>query len=101
MAVFILAAALALGGCGPAMTRPPVTQQDLLKLRTTGDEQAVAEGRRLIGRVLQRTKAEYDQYTAGSRKEPPVIDILIISGGAKDGRRLRWGTRSPSPSSTP
>ena len=81
MAVFILAAALALGGCGPAMTRPPVTQQDLLKLRTKGDEQAVAEGRRVLGQSLERAKAEYDRYTAGGRKEPPVIDILIISGG--------------------
>jgi hypothetical protein len=81
MAVFILAAALALGGCGPAMTRPTVTQQDLLKLRTKGDEQAVAEGRRVLGRSLERAKAEYDRYTAGGRKEPPVIDILIISGG--------------------
>jgi hypothetical protein len=81
MAVLILAGGVVLGACGPAVTRPPVTQQDLLKLRTTGDEQAVAEGRRLIGRVVQRTKAEYDRYTVAGRKEPPVIDILIISGG--------------------
>ena len=81
MAVFILAAALALGGCGPAMTRPQVSEQDLLKLRTKGDEQALAEGRRVLGRSLERAKAEYDRYTAGGRKEPPVIDILIISGG--------------------
>ena len=63
------------------MTRPQVSEQDLLKLRTKGDEQAVAEGRRVLGRSLERAKAEYDRYTAGGRKEPPVIDILIISGG--------------------
>src|SRR5207244_207960 len=32
-------------------------------------------------RLIERTKAEYDRYTAVGRKEPPVIDILIISGG--------------------
>lgn len=80
MAVSVFAVGLLLAGCGPAMTRPPVTQQDLLKLRTTGDEQAVAVGRKLLGRLIERTKADYDQY-GGGRKEPPVIDILIISGG--------------------
>jgi hypothetical protein len=46
-----------------------------------GDEQALAEGRRVLGRSLERAKAEYDWYTAGGRKEPTVIDILIVSGG--------------------
>ena len=68
MAVFILAAALALGGCGPAMTRPQVSEQDLLKLRTKGDEQAVAEGRRVLGRSLERAKADYDRYSAAVGK---------------------------------
>jgi hypothetical protein len=81
MALSVFAAGLMLGGCAPAMTRPQVSEQDLLTLRTKGDEQAVAEGRRLLGRSLERAKAEYDRYTAGGRKEPPVIDILIISGG--------------------
>jgi hypothetical protein len=72
---------LLLGGCGPAMTRPQVTQQDLLKARTTADEESVAIGRKFLGRLIERTKAEYDRYTAVGRKEPPVIDILIISGG--------------------
>ena len=81
MALSVLAGELMLGGCGPAMIRPEVSEQDLLKVRTKGDEQAVTEGRRLLDRSLERAKAEYDRYTAGGRKEPPVIDILIISGG--------------------
>jgi len=68
-----------LASCGPAMTRPPVTQQDLLKLRSTGDEQAAASDERIIVRLLQRTKAEYDRRAAA--EPPPVIDILIVSGG--------------------
>ena len=102
-------AGLVLGGCSPALTRPPVTQPDLLTLRTTSDEQAVAAGRRMLGRLLARTKAEYDRYTAGERQAPPVIDILIISGGgtggpsgrdsSRGGSRSPPSTRSPSPSS--
>jgi hypothetical protein len=81
MAMSLIAGALTLGGCGPAMTRPPLTQQELLKLRTTADEQGTVAGRKMIGRLLERTKAEYDRNAASGRKEPPVIDILIISGG--------------------
>ena len=80
MAMSVFAGAFLLNGCGPAMTRPPVTQQDLIKLRTTSDEQAVAATRKLIGRLLERTKAEYDQRS-GTKQPPPVIDIVIISGG--------------------
>ena len=74
-------AGLVLGGCSPAMTRPPETQQALLTLRTTSDEQATATGRKILGWLLERTKAEYDRYTAGGRPAPPALDILIISGG--------------------
>lgn len=80
MVVSVLAAGLVLSGCGPALTRPPVTEQDLLKVRTRGDEQAVAANRQLLGRLLERTKAEYDRRAAAGQP-PPVIDILIISGG--------------------
>jgi Patatin-like phospholipase len=80
MTVSALAGTLVLGGCGPAMTRPPVTQQELLKLRATADEESVAAGRKLLGRLIERTKAEYDRSVAEG-KQRPVIDILIISGG--------------------
>jgi hypothetical protein len=81
MAVSILAAGLVLGGCGPAMTRSKISQEDLVKLRSTADERSLEGGRKVLGRLVERTKAEYDRYTAGARKEPPVIDILVISGG--------------------
>jgi hypothetical protein len=80
VAVTVLAG-LVLGGCSPALTRTPVTQQELLTLRTKGDEQATAASREIFGRLLERTRAEYDRYTAGERQAPPVINILIISGG--------------------
>ena len=66
MAVSILAAGLVLGGCGPAMTRSKISQEDLLKLRSTGDQRSVEGGRKVLGRLVERTKAEYDRYTAGA-----------------------------------
>ena len=76
-----LAVAFVLGGCGPVMTRAQRDRSDLEKLRATDDEQSTLEARRILGRLLERTKAEYDKSSAGGRKEAPVIDILIISGG--------------------
>src|SRR5262245_30776124 len=72
MALSALAVALVLGGCGPALTRPPVTQQDLLKLRTTSDEESVAAGRKALGRLLERTKAEYDRSVAEGKQRPVI-----------------------------
>src|SRR5215831_10114368 len=74
-------AGLAVGGCSPALTRPAATQPELLALRTASDEQTSTALRTILGRLLARTKAEYDRYTAGGRPAPPVLDILIISGG--------------------
>ena len=70
-----------MGACGPAMTRPPLGRPDLEKLRATEDEQTGMANRKILGRLLERTKTEYERYTAGQRKTPPIIDILIISGG--------------------
>jgi len=81
IAVLLAAAGILLAGCGPALKRPEVTQQNLLKLRRTTDEQAVAASDKLLGRLLQRTKAEYDRRLASGQKGAPVIDVLIISGG--------------------
>jgi len=80
VAVTVLAG-LVVSGCSPALTRPPATQPELLALRTASDEQTVTALRTILGRLLERTKAEYDRYTAGRRPAPPALDILIISGG--------------------
>jgi hypothetical protein len=80
MAASILVGTLVLGGCGPAMTRPQVSQEVLVKLRTTADEQSAAASRKILGRLLERTKTEYDRSVAEG-KQRPVIDILIVSGG--------------------
>ena len=81
MASSAVAGGLALAGYPPSSARNQVAQQDLLKLRSARDEQSTREQVRLFERLVERTKAEYDRYTAGETKEPPVLDILIISGG--------------------
>jgi hypothetical protein len=40
-----------LGGCGPAMTRSKISQEDLVKLRSTADERSVEGGRKVLGRL--------------------------------------------------
>jgi hypothetical protein len=80
MATPLVAVSLLLTGCGSAMTRPAVDRQKLLKLRSASDVEAVASGERIIVRLLQRTKAEYDRRAVAG-EPPPVIDILIVSGG--------------------
>ena len=59
------------------LLRPHVAVVNLLKRRITAEEQSEA-ARELLGRLVKRIKAKYDQYAADGRKEPPAIDILII-----------------------
>jgi hypothetical protein len=66
-------------------TRPHLSQQDLLKLEVASDTQSETEMRMAHSRVVERAKAEYDQFVAGERKEPPGVNILVISGGGDYG----------------
>ena len=76
----LVSSAFLLSACGPAMTRLPRDRADLEKLRSTEDEQVGVENRKILGRLLERTKTEYDRRAAAGQP-PPVIDILIVSGG--------------------
>ena len=75
------AGSLALAGYSPSPRREPIAQQDLLKLRREEAERNTTARRRVLVRLLERTKAEYDRYTTGAQKQPPVLDFLIVSGG--------------------
>ena len=66
-----------LWGYGASLRRAP---EDLLRRRSTADEQSEA-ARELLGRLVERIKSRYDQDAASGRKEPPAVDILVISGG--------------------
>src|SRR6202000_3184368 len=67
----------ALIGC--AEQRPPQTLEQLLEVRAESDARFKSDFQEMNHRLLVRTKAEYDQYTAGQQPHPPVIDLLIIS----------------------
>jgi Patatin-like phospholipase len=79
-ALLLVAVGLVLTACSPALKRSEVDRKKLEKLRSVSDERAAASGERFIVRLLERTKAEYDRRAAAGQP-PPVIDILIVSGG--------------------
>jgi Patatin-like phospholipase len=76
-----LAGSFAMAGYAPSPRREPIAQPDLLKLRSAEAERNTSAHRRVLVRVLERIKAEYDRYTAGAQQEPPALDVLIVSGG--------------------
>ena len=80
MASSIFAGGLALAGYGPFSKREPIVQQVLLALRREEAERNTSAHRRVLVRLLERIKAEYDRYTAGAQKQPPALDVLIVSG---------------------
>ena len=101
----LLVAAVALAGCA-AVKRPPQTPEKLLQLRDAMDQRLVTDGREMFQRLLARVKARYDEYSAGRATAPPVIDILIISGGGDWGAfgagfLKGWGRVPPGPMAKP
>lgn len=80
MAEWLIARVSQVVGRG-AVTRPPVTRPDLVSMRTAGDEQWMTSTRAANRRLLERVRAEQIQVMAGARKDPPVIDVLVLSGG--------------------
>ena len=81
MASSAFAGGVALAGYAPFPEREPVVRPDLLKRRREEAERNTTARRRVLVRLLERAKAEYDRYTTGIQKEPPVLDFLIVSGG--------------------
>lgn len=97
-----LVAGLLPAGCG-GVEREAHDEAYLLKLRSDSDVAFLADARERFAKLLQRIKGEYDDYAAGRRPDPPVVNILIISGGGDWGAfgagfLKGWGT---IPSSDP
>jgi Patatin-like phospholipase len=77
-----MVAAMGLGACTTSESpRLPRTQAQLIAARRADEEQAEALRRDVVFRVVARTKAEYDAYAAGRVPTPPIIDLLVLSGG--------------------
>jgi hypothetical protein len=70
-------------GCGT--TRPPQTEQALLLRRQQDAQSDLDQTVERYTNVIQRNKAQLDEYKAGRRPHPPVIDYLVISGGGDIG----------------
>lgn len=76
--LFVLA--VLVSGCGPVL-RPSLSQQELLSARAASDRLVEAEIKEFMPRLVTRAKQEYDDYVLGLKSEPPVVDVLVISGG--------------------
>ena len=94
-----------LAGCS-ASTRPSRPAPELLQLRQTTEKRLAEDSHVIISRLLARMKARYDAYKAGRLSAPPVLDILVISGGGDWGAfgagfLKGWGRIPPGPMARP
>ncbi len=79
----MLFAILFSAGCGTA--RPEVARAELIERRSALDERAVQRDDEITDGLIARVMAKHDAHAAGERDEPPVLDILVISGGGDRG----------------
>jgi hypothetical protein len=79
-ALVVFALVVAELGCG-GVTRPKRDAAQLMTLREEHDQQYREMGRRIGAEALKMVKAEDDDYAAGRQPDPPVLDLLLISGG--------------------
>src|SRR5262245_5509432 len=80
---FLLILAALLPGCGSA--RPGQTDEWLMQRREEYLPRYLDETAARYTAILQRNKQQLDEYKAGKRAAPPIIDYLIISGGGDMG----------------
>jgi hypothetical protein len=72
-----------LPGCGT--TRSQQTEESLVQQRDSYVQGYLDQTNERYIAVLQRNKRQLDEYKAGKRDQPPVIDYLVISGGGDIG----------------
>src|SRR5262249_11647430 len=78
--IVFLCLSTVLTGCS-SLERPARPMPELLQLRQTTERQFAEDTRVILDRMIIRIKTQYDEYKAGSLPAPPVIDILVVSGG--------------------
>lgn len=76
-----VAAALTFVGIGCARERAARPSEELLSERATLESRVEKSADADVGRLFARLKREWDDHQAGKTAAPPVIDILIVSGG--------------------
>src|SRR5262249_49864512 len=55
--------------------------QELFQDRAQDDQKLTKSAQAFAAKMIEVGKAQYDEFSAGKRSQPPVFDILIISGG--------------------
>jgi hypothetical protein len=83
--------------CGCGTTRPAQPSELLMQRREQYRQSYLDETNQRYTALLKRNKTQLDEYKAGRRPTPPVIDYLIISGGGDVGAfgagfLKGWGT---------
>ena len=80
---FAILAALAITGC--ATSRPKLTEQELMVLRSQTIEQIKTDQVLEATKFVKRMKLEQDEYeaarAAGQNPPEPIFNVLVISGG--------------------
>jgi hypothetical protein len=104
--VVIAALALTVAGCAGGTARAKKSPAQLMASRDAADREVAAVHESIIDRHLGRVKAQQDAYAAGRTAEPPVVHLLIISGGGDWGAfgagfLKGWGTVPPGPMARP
>lgn len=79
LALLILAS---LAGCkADRIARTPQTTEQLIAARDESDRDFDALHQEMTSALLRGAKAEHDAYASGQSAHPPVVDMLVISGG--------------------
>jgi predicted acylesterase/phospholipase RssA len=106
-ALFAAVVAANLVACGGAEhPRPAQSRGALLAKRDAADLRSQVEHGAFVRRNLARVKAELDDYAAGRTSSPPVVDLLVVSGGGDWGAfgagfLKGWGTVPPGAMARP
>jgi len=80
LAALALFAVSGVAGCGGAQ-RPVREQSALVEQRAEADQQNLVATRARFVALLERAKLDQEAHARGELPSPPVIDLLIISGG--------------------
>jgi hypothetical protein len=94
------------GGCGGEPERPAQSDAELLEARKVDDATIAALRKSAVDNLVTRMKQRYDDFTAGKTKEPPVVNLLVISGGGDWGAfgagvLTGWAKVPPGPMARP
>jgi predicted acylesterase/phospholipase RssA len=107
VAALCVTLALTSFGCGSVeRTRPARSPQQLMAARESADRELEAVHEAIMARNLERVKARQDDYAAGRADAPPVVNLLMISGGGDWGAfgagfLKGWGQVPPGPMARP